>query len=151
MYKRTLLFTSILLSTQVAASNDQLQEVTIIGSAEDAMQLPGSAHVVSEAELEKFAYTDINRMVRQVPGVYLQEEDGFGLRPNIGIRGSGSERSDKITLLEDGVLMAPAPYSAPAAYYFPTAGRMSRIEILKGASILRQGRSQSGNRRLQHS
>ncbi|MDF1621857.1 MAG: TonB-dependent receptor [Pseudohongiella nitratireducens] len=139
MYKRTLLFTSILLSTQVAASNDQLQEVTIIGSAEDAMQLPGSAHVVSEAELEKFAYTDINRMVRQVPGVYLQEEDGFGLRPNIGIRGSGSERSDKITLLEDGVLMAPAPYSAPAAYYFPTAGRMSRIEILKGASILRQG------------
>lgn len=139
MFKRTLLFTSILISTQAAASNDQLQEVTIIGSAEDAMQLPGSAHVVSEAELEKFAYTDINRMVRQVPGVYLQEEDGFGLRPNIGIRGSGSERSDKITLLEDGVLMAPAPYSAPAAYYFPTAGRMHRIEILKGASILRQG------------
>jgi len=139
MFKRTLLFTSIVISTQALANPDQLQEVTIIGSTEDAMALPGSAHVVSEIELEKFAYTDINRMVRQVPGVYLQEEDGFGLRPNIGIRGSGSERSDKITLLEDGILMAPAPYSAPAAYYFPTAGRMNRIEVLKGASILRQG------------
>lgn len=139
MFKRTLLFAAILSTQPAWAQTDTLQEVTIIGNSSDVLKLPGSAHVVTEAELDKFAYTDINRMVRQVPGVYLQEEDGFGLRPNIGIRGSGSERSDKITLLEDGVLIAPAPYSAPAAYYFPTAGRMNRIEVLKGASILQQG------------
>lgn len=144
MIKHSMIAGAVLLANMSMASETRLEEVTIIGTPEDAKELPGSAYVVSEAELKKFEYTDINRMVRQVPGVYLQEEDGFGLRPNIGIRGTGSERSDKITLLEDGVLIAPAPYSAPSAYYFPTAGRMSSVEVLKGASILHQGPSTVG-------
>jgi len=144
MIKLTTFTCAVLLANLSFADEVRLEEVTIIGSQADAQELPGSAYVVSETELQKFEYTDINRMVRQIPGVYLQEEDGFGLRPNIGIRGTGSERSDKITLLEDGVLIAPAPYSAPSAYYFPTAGRMSSVEVLKGASILHQGPSTVG-------
>ena len=141
MFKRSLFAVAIVLANQSLADGGRMEEVTIIGDPADAQQLPGSAFVVDEQELAKFEYTDINRMVRQVPGVYLQEEDGFGLRPNIGIRGAGAERSEKITLMEDGVLIAPAPYSAPAAYYFPTAGRMSGVEVLKGATILRHGPS----------
>ena len=116
-----------------------LEEVTIVGSREDVRNMPGAAHVVGPEDLARFAYTDIQRMARQVPGVSIQVEDGFGLRPNISIRGVASERSGRITLLEDNVLIAPAPYSAPSAYYFPTAGRMHSFEVLKGPAAITQG------------
>ena len=119
--------------------------VTIIGSRMDVADVPGSAHVVDAEELGVFLQSDILRVLRSVPGVYVQEEEGFGLRPNIGIRGSGLDRSARIALLEDGILIAPAPYSAPSAYYFPTQRRMTSLEVLKGpASIVVGPRTTGG-------
>ena len=113
--------------------------ISLTGGEQGLKNLPGSAYYISPKELQKFNYTDINRILKSIPGVNLQEEDGFGLRPNIGLRGAGVERSTKITVMEDGVLSAPAPYSASAAYYFPTVGRMQAVEILKGSAQIKYG------------
>ena len=102
-------------------------------------RLGGSAHRLDEKTLERFEDDNIHTILKRVPGVYVRGEDGYGLRPNIGLRGANSDRSKKITLLEDGVLFGPAPYAAPAAYYFPLTTRMVGIEVFKGASALRYG------------
>jgi Fe(3+) dicitrate transport protein len=121
------------------ASPARLSTVSIIGSASAARDIGGSAHFIGPDELEQFDYADIHRILRAVPGVYLQEEEGFGHRPNIGIRGSGQDRSSRVAILEDGVLIAPAPYAAPAAYYFPNARRIYAAEVLKGPAAILVG------------
>ena len=116
-----------------------IQSFSLINGEKNRKEAIGSAHFISNTDLTKYNNTNIHQVLMKVPGINLQEEDGFGLRPNIGIRGAGIERSSKITIMEDGIMMAPAPYSSPAAYYFPTVGRMNSIEILKGSSQIKSG------------
>jgi len=125
-------------------SEDDLDNVTIIGRQSDVVDIPGSAHVIDHEQLATFMQSDVMRVLKTVPGVYVQEEEGFGLRPNIGIRGSGLDRSSRIALLEDGILIAPAPYSAPSAYYFPTQRRMHALEVLKGPASVSIGPRTTG-------
>ncbi|MBP92865.1 MAG: TonB-dependent receptor [Flavobacteriaceae bacterium] len=141
------LFLSLTLVAQNEKQSDSIQNLNeviistnvIFGNKYVAQNRTGSAYYISPKELAKFNYTDINRVLRTVPGVNIYEEDGFGLRPNISLRGTSPERSAKISIMEDGVLIAPAPYSAPAAYYFPSIARMEAIEILKGSSQVQYG------------
>jgi Fe(3+) dicitrate transport protein len=113
--------------------------IDVMGKPVDVSRVGGSAHLVGEEQLARYEYDDIHRVLKQVPGVYIREEDGYGLRPNIGLRGAASDRSAKVTLMEDGVLMGPAPYSAPAAYYFPLVTRMTAMEVFKGPAAVKHG------------
>jgi Fe(3+) dicitrate transport protein len=118
-------------------------EVTIF-SGDRAKRITGSAYRIGKEELERYEDDNVHRTLMRVPGVYVRDEDGYGLRPNIGMRGASSDRSKKVTLMEDGILLAPAPYSAPAAYYFPMSTRLTGIEVFKGPSALRYGPNSIG-------
>jgi Fe(3+) dicitrate transport protein len=111
--------------------------VIVVGSS--ANRAPGSSQVISKRQLQRFHYDDPQALLLQAPGVYVRQEDGVGLRPNIGIRGANADRSKKVTLMEDGVLFGPAPYSAPAAYYFPLMARMVQVRVVKGPSAISYG------------
>ncbi|ASP38655.1 hypothetical protein CHH28_08175 [Bacterioplanes sanyensis] len=130
----------LLLPVAATAQNEvDLDKVYITGGQGQVLKQPGSATLIDQQALETFEYTDIHRILTAVPGVNLYEEDGYGLRPNIGLRGTSPDRSKKVTLMEDGVLSGPAPYSAPAAYYFPNVSRMSAVEVFKGPSAIKYG------------
>ena len=119
-------------------------DVNIFSDAEQVFELPGSGDYISSKEFNVYNFNNINEILKKTPGVYTREEDGFGLFPNISLRGTDTLRSAKITVMEDGINIAPAPYSAPDAYYSPLAAKMHGIEILKGSSQFRFGPHTTG-------
>ncbi len=121
------------------ADEEVIDRASVFGNRVDLTRVAGSAHRVDEAQLELFEFDDILEVLATVPGVYVREEDGYGLRPNIGMRGAFSDRSSKVVLMEDNVLLGPAPYAAPAAYYFPLMTRMTSVEVFKGPAAVVAG------------
>ena len=134
-----LILASFNLIAQDSDESEYIESVTIIGSKEDLKNLAGSGAIISNEDLQKAMDTDIQKILSAVPGLYMRTEEGYGLRPNISIRGTAIERSGKITIMEDGVLVAPAPYTTSSAYYFPTTGRIHAVEVLKGPSAVPLG------------
>jgi Fe(3+) dicitrate transport protein len=123
-----------------AGVSKHTRETRVVGQQNlSPRRVAGSAQVLTAEQLERREANDMHRVLDEVPGVSTRDEDGFGLRPNIGIRGAQSDRSSKVALLEDGILFAPAPYSAPAAYYFPMVTRMASVEVYKGPASIRFG------------
>jgi len=128
--------------TAAAAQADErndLPAVTILGSRLDQQRQPGSTAVVDEQAFENSRAFTVNEVLRKLPGVHVRDEEGFGLRPNISVRGLNPTRSTKVTLLEDGVPLAYAPYGDNASYYFPPVDRFTSVELVKGVGKLAYG------------
>lgn len=113
--------------------------VEVIGTREALASIPGSADVVDKKTLENSRVFTTSEALRKVPGVNVRDEEGLGLRPNIGIRGLNPTRSSKVLLLEDGIPLAFAPYGDNATYYHPPIDRFERIEVLKGSGQILYG------------
>ena len=113
-----------------------LPRIDVIGGSENLPNIGGTADTLDSKTLENSRVFTANEALRKVPGVNVRDEEGFGLRPNIGMRGLNPTRSTKITLLEDGIPLAYAPYGDNASYYHPQINRYSSIEVLKGANSL---------------
>jgi Fe(3+) dicitrate transport protein len=117
-----------------------LEEVTILGSRDGLFgRLPGSLRYLSRTQIQRLSPLSGNEVFRQVPGVHVVDEEGAGLRINIGIRGLDPDRSRGVLILEDGIPVSLAPYGEPEMYYTPAMERMEGVEILKGSGQIQYG------------
>lgn len=132
-------FSGLSISQAAAATIEDLTEIVVLGSRERLERVAGGAHVLTEQDLADSRVLTINEALRKIPGVFARDEEGLGLRPNIGIRGLNPTRSTKVLLLEDGLPLAFAPYGDNASYFHPSIERFNRIEVLKNSGQIAFG------------
>jgi Fe(3+) dicitrate transport protein len=120
-------------------AGEQSAEVVVIGQRGNLLRIPGSGDTIEAEDLERARVLTVNEALRQVAGVYPRDEEGLGLRPNIGVRGLSPTRSSEVLLLEDGLPLTYGPYGDNATYSHPPLRRFERIEVLRGASQIRFG------------
>src|SRR5688572_20607214 len=109
------------------------------GAPGSIAEVPGSIERLDARTLENSRVFNFSEALRKISGVNVRDEEGFGLRPNIGIRGTNPTRSTKVLLLEDGVPLGFAPYGDNAAYYHPPVERYESIEVMKGSGQIAYG------------
>jgi Fe(3+) dicitrate transport protein len=120
------------------------ESVTVIashlgGRRETLERIPGSIEVIEPELLARSHPFNFSDALRKATGVNVRDEEGFGLRPNIGLRGLNPTRSSKVLLLEDGLFVTYAPYGDNASYYHPPIERFQSIEVMKGSSQIAYG------------
>lgn len=108
-------------------------------NAETVERTPGAVDIIDNKTLESSRVLSSSEVLRKVAGLNVRDEEGFGLRPNIGIRGLNPTRSTKVLLLEDGIPLTYAPYGDNASYYHPPVDRFESIEIVKGSGQILYG------------
>lgn len=125
-------------AAQAQTGATQLDPVVVTGGILRGAS-PGSIFIIGRRDLESVRPVSVSEALRQSPGIQVIDEDIFGLKLNISVRGLTPRRSGRTLLLEDGMPIHPAPYSEPSAHYSPSLGRIERIEILKGSGEVLEG------------
>jgi Fe(3+) dicitrate transport protein len=70
-----------------------MPRVEVVGEKENLDKIPGSASVLDAKTLVSAHVFTANEALRKMPGVSVRDEEGFGLRPNVGIRGLNPTRT----------------------------------------------------------
>lgn len=118
----------------------EMPQVIVLGKSPNVLKtLPGTYSKISPLNLRQIDPLTSNEILRKVPGLNIVDEEGLGLRVNIGIRGLDPDRSRNVLILEDGLPISLNPYGEPEMYYSPSIDRMSGVEILKGSGQIRFG------------
>jgi Fe(3+) dicitrate transport protein len=142
----TLVASSMCSSLSAQTQEIELPRIDIVEQRGGSIsKIPGTVDVITKKELEILQPLSLQDALKTVPGVFVRgDEGGNGAIPNIGLRGLNPNRSQKVLLLEDGAPIQPSLFIANQSYYSPPVGRMSGIEVLKGASGLKYGPSNIG-------
>jgi Fe(3+) dicitrate transport protein len=128
------------LSITLNPDHHVLPQIYIVGKHDQLFtKIPGSVSYVDKEEITRIKPISGNEVFRRIPGLSVVDEEGAGLRVNIGIRGLDPDRSRSVLMLEDGIPVALNPYGEPEMYYTPAIDRMSGVEVLKGSGQILYG------------
>lgn len=114
----------------------EMPQIEVLGLPERLLRLPGSASIIGRQAIQQTSPVSGNEVFRKVNGLNVVDEEGVGMRANIGIRGLDPDRSRTVLVMEDGIPVALSPYGEPELYYTPSIDRMSGIEVLKGSGSI---------------
>jgi Fe(3+) dicitrate transport protein len=127
-------------SIQLKDDPHVLSQIYVISTRDQLFsKVPGSVTYLDQTELKLLKPITGNEVFRRVPGLNVVDEEGAGLRVNIGIRGLDPDRSRNVLMMEDGIPVALNPYGEPEMYYTPAMDRMSGVEVLKGSGQILYG------------
>lgn len=125
-----------LTSDQDSIKTGTMPQIEVIGVLDRFVRIPGSAELISFRQIQAVAPVSGNEVFRRVTGLHAVEEEGLGLRANIGIRGLDPDKSRTVLMMEDGIPIALAPYGEPEMYYTPSMDRIVGVEVLKGSGSI---------------
>lgn len=140
---------TITVNFKLVKALEQLKEVNITttGVTKSAQDIPGAVSVINSKAIKESGAQNIGEIITRAPGVNFMDEDGRGLKPDIGLRGLNPNRDRNVLVLVDGKFpVGMTLYGDPAGYYFMPLQQVDKIEIIKGgaASVLYGGYSVGG-------
>lgn len=130
------------ISFDLAEKVHKLKEVNITstGIKGEIKDIPGTVSVIDAKQIQESGAQNIGQIINRVPGVNYLDEDGRGLKPNIGLRGLDPLRNRNLLVLMDGKFpIGMTYYGDPASYYMTPVQSVDRIEVIKGASPVLYG------------
>ncbi|MDP1745127.1 MAG: TonB-dependent siderophore receptor [Bacteroidota bacterium] len=130
------------ISFTIAEKVHKLKEVSITstGIKGEIKDIPGTVSVIDSKQIQESGAQNIGQIINRVPGVNYLDEDGRGLKPNIGLRGLDPLRNRNLLVLMDGKFpIGMTYYGDPASYYMTPVQSVDRIEVIKGASPVLYG------------
>jgi TonB-dependent siderophore receptor len=118
----------------------EVVSITATGIKEQIKDVPSTINVIDQKQIQESGAQSVGQIITRVPGVNYLDEDGRGIKPNIGLRGLDPLRNRNLLVLIDGKFpIGMTYYGDPAAYYMIPIQQLDCIEVIKGASPVLYG------------
>jgi iron complex outermembrane recepter protein len=133
------------ISSAAFAQEDSVPSVVISGARfpTDPALLPIGATVITAADIRRAGAADVNEAIRKIGGVYGRQSLDASPDFALDLRGFGSNSSENIVVMVDGVRLSENELATAALSTIPVDS-VERIEITRGGSSVLYGEGATG-------
>ncbi|MGZ5198962.1 MAG: TonB-dependent receptor family protein [Telluria sp.] len=134
-----------LISSAALAQDGAVPSVVISGARfpTDPALLPIGATVITASDIRRAGAADVNEAIRKIGGVYGRQSLDASPDFALDLRGFGSNSSENIVVMVDGVRLSENELATAALSTIPVDS-VERIEITRGGSSVLYGEGATG-------